>query len=294
MKGWMGVIVSILILVILMATRTDLPVARTATSQNRTELTPWAYLPTIRNQGEVIYVSSNLSGHSIAAECNPGGVSQCPCSEADVDLTVFEDHGEVTSNVREVHTYVNAIGYKKFTETFPNGDPITLGVYRYTGQFRLPGLPAQDPGQRENPEAAHMMIQFWDGRNALYPSNKTTLEGTIFWTLNPWEADYKHIKVYVQPLQLFDTGIVLSPDLDWHPFELIVDLANQRYVSITVDGMYKDLSAMPLAQVYHPEWGDDLSFIITTESLATWPQAGCPNIFEWTMWYKDLALSRLP
>ncbi|MCA9872731.1 MAG: hypothetical protein KC441_03730 [Anaerolineales bacterium] len=294
MKGWMGVIVSILILVILVATGADLPAGSTANPKNSTELTPWVYLPYVSKQDEVIYVSSNLSGHSIAAECNPGGVSHCPCSEADVDLTVFEDHGEVTSNVREVHTYVNAIGYKKFTETFPKGDPITLGIYRYTGQFRLPGLPAPDPDQRENSEAAHMMIQFWDGRNARYENNKTTLEGTIFLTLNPWETDYKHVKVYVQPLQLVDTGIILDPVLGWHSFELIIDLATQRYVSITIDGDYRDLSGMSLAQVYHPEWGDDLSFIITTESLATWPQNDCRNIFKWTMWYKDLALSRLP
>jgi len=294
MKRWTAVIVPILILVILVATGTDDLAIRTATSQNSSELTPYAYLPYISNQGEVIYVSSNLSGHSVAAECNPGGVSQCPCSEMDVGLATFEEHGEVTSNVREVHTYVNAIGYKKFTETFPNGDSIALDTYRYTGQFSLPGLPAQDPYQRENPEAAHMMIQLWDGRNALFQSNKTTLEGTIFWALNPWAVDYGHIKVYTSPLQLINTGIIVPPDTQWHSFELIVDLANQKYVSIAVDGDSKDLSNTPLAQVYHPDWGDDVSFVITTESLASWPHDGCLYIFKWTMRFKNLALSKLP
>lgn len=294
MKRWMAVIVPILILVILITAGTDSFAEHTATSQNSSELTPYAYLPYISNQGEVIYVSPNLFGHSIAAECNPGGVSQCPCSELDVGLATFGEYGEVTSNVREVNTYVNAIGHKKFTETFPDGSPITLDTYRYTGQFSLPRLPVPDPNQRENPEAAHMMIQFWDGRNALYQSNKTTLEGTIFWELNPWAADYGHIKVYAWPLQLIDTGIIVPPDTQWHSFELVVDLASQRYISIAVDGDSRDLSSTLLAQVYHPDWGDDVSFIITTESLASWPQNGCPYIFKWTMRYKNLALSKLP
>jgi hypothetical protein len=145
----------------------------------------------------------------------------------------------------------------------------------------------------ENPEAAHMMMQMWDGRNALYGSQKRTLEGTIFWQLNPWTADYGHIKIYTGPLKLIDTGIVVEPDTRWHSFELVVNFANQRYVSIVVDGERRDVSEVPLATVHHPDWGSDVSFAITAESLASWPQGGCPYVFKWGMRYRDLRLSKM-
>lgn len=253
-----------------------------------------AYFPITLNQGQSIYHSSNLAGHNIFAECNPGGISTCPCSEADVAIGSHADYGEVTSNVREINTYVNAIGYHKFTEFFPDGSPITLGVYRYTGQFRLPLLPAPNIEQRKNPEAGHMMIQFWDGRDALHQSGNRTLEGTIFWTLNPWTAEYGHIKIYTESLALRETGIVIMPDNQWHTFELTVDLASRKYVSVSIDREKGDVRGVPLATVYQPEWGNDISLSITTESSASWPQNDCHYVFTWTMQYKDLELSKLP
>ena len=138
-----------------------------------------------------IYTSQNLVDFEPFAECNPGGETNCPCSEEDVRIESFENYGEVTSNVLKVNTYVNAIGHKKFIEIFPNGAPIILGVYKYTGRVKLPVIPSPDVNQSENPQSVHMMIQLWDGRNAFFPSNKTTLEGAIYWDLNPWIANYK-------------------------------------------------------------------------------------------------------
>jgi hypothetical protein len=254
-------------------------------------LTPQAFLPTVSRGFPPIYASRNLSGHEVFAECNPGGTSQCPCSADDVQIASLADYGEVTSNVEAEHTYVNAIGFKKFRETFPDGTPIALGTYRYAGQFRLPTLPEADPNQVANPQAVHLMIQLWDGRNALYASDKTTLEGTIYWQLNPWESDRGTIKVYVWPLELVDTGIVLAADTAWHTFELVVDLAAGRYLSITIDGQRADLSAFELAQVHHPEWADDVSLSITTESLAAWPGPACERVFTWTTQFRDLVFS---
>jgi hypothetical protein len=117
------------------------------------------------------------------------------------------------------------------------------------------------------------------------------LEGTIFWELNPWTADYGKIKVYTAPLNLIDTGLVVTPDTNWHSFELVIDLVNQKYVSVTIDGNTTDLNNILLAQVHHPEWGDDVSFNITTESLASWPGDGCPLVFKWTTRFRNLALS---
>jgi hypothetical protein len=140
----------------------------------------------------------------------------------------------------------------------------------------------------ENPQAAHMMIQLWDGRNALYQSDKVSLEGAIYWNLNPWTSDYGNIKVYVEPLNLVETGITLSPDTKWHTFELVVDLANQIYVSISIDEETRDLSHLQLAQVHQPDWGDEVALLITTESLAAWSGETCPTIFTWATRFKDL------
>jgi hypothetical protein len=252
-----------------------------------------AYLPILSNQTKILYSTHNLLGHTIFAECNPGGGTDCSCEQLDASISSFSDYAEVTSNIREHNTYVNAIGYKKFIEVFPDNQPITLGVYQYSGEFRLPVLPAPDLQQRDNPQAIHMMIQFWDGRNALLPMNDTTLEGTIYWDLNPWNADAGKIKVYAYPLELVDTGIFLQPDTDWHRFSLIIDLYQQKFVSVGIDGQTVYLKDISLARVYHDDWGEDLSLSLTTESMATWPQTQCNYIFKWTTQFRNLVFSQL-
>ena len=118
----------------------------------------------------LIYKSKNLSGHSIAAD---GSGSSCPYIPEDASIASFDTYGEVTSNPREVSVWVNAIGYKRFVENLPNGQPIGLGKYRYSGRFRLPALPAPDPNRRDNAENIRLRIQLWDGRNELFQSRKS-------------------------------------------------------------------------------------------------------------------------
>jgi hypothetical protein len=166
-------------------------------------------------QYEVIYTSQNLLGHDVTAECPIG--SSCQCFPENVDVVSKVSYGEVISNVRKTKTYVNAIGHKKFTETFPNGNSIVLGIYKYTGQVKLPVPPSPDVNQKENPQAVHMMIQLWDGREGLWDSNNNTLEGTIYWDLNSWTQDGKvgKIKIYIKGVDLpIDTGINIIP-LNW-------------------------------------------------------------------------------
>jgi len=237
---------------------------------------------------QVIYTSNNLSGHKLSAECNPGGGSSCPCSEEDIRLSVYSTHGEVISNIHARNTYVNAIGYKQFSEIFPHGEALFLGTFKYRGKIRLPVLPRADPNQTENPQAVHFMVQFWNGRQGF---EKISLEGAIYWNLNPWTSDYGGIKIYVKPLRLMDTGIILSPDTSWHTFELVVDLAAGHYVSITIDDETMDLEGHELARVAHPEWGEDLTINITTESLAAWPRETCSGIYTWTTQFKELEFS---
>jgi len=239
-------------------------------------------------QNKVIYTSQNLEGHIVAAECNPGGGTNCYCTDNDVSIVPFGNYGEVTSNVQKRNTYVNAIGHKKFIETFPMGDTIALSTYKYSVEFQFPTVPAPDANQMTNPQAIHIMIQLWDGRNALFQADRTTLEAAIYYELNPWHPDYGKIKVYRNPIALIDTGIKLIPDTTWHTFELVADFENKKYVSITIDSQAKDLSTVELARVSQPTWGNEVALNITTESLASWPQANCSLIFTWTTRFRDL------
>ena len=152
-------------------------------------------------------------------------------------------------------------------------------------------VPYPNPGQLDNGESLHVMTQFWDGRNALWQSNKRTLEGTIFWALNPWTSDFGKIKIYTYPLTLIDTGLTVPPDTSWHSFELVVNLADQTYVSIAVDGHTVDLQGVRLAQVYHPDWGSEVSFSNTTEVQNAFPQSTCAHIFRFAAQFRDLRLS---
>ena len=243
--------------------------------------------------GDPIYTSSNLAGHEVAAECNPGGATECSCSNSDVVIASSLEYGEVTSNIARRNTYVNAIGYKKFEETFPDGNPLRLGVYRYRGELRLPVVPRPDANQIANPQAVHMMIQLWDGRESLFQSARATLEGAIYYDLNPWGVDFGKIKIYTEPVQLIDTGVSLVPDDAWHTFELVVDLSQRTYVRVTIDNETRELSGIPLARVPQPTWGHEVALNITTESLAAWPQASCDLVFTWTTYFRNLRFGLL-
>lgn len=253
------------------------------------------FLPMVNQRSGEIYRSHNLQGHSTFAECNPGGGTQCTCTQQDALLQSFRDYGAVTSNPSLQHTYVNALGYQKFTEAFPDQSPLYLSIFQYTGQFRLPKVPNPDVHQHENGQAIHLMIQLWDGRNELYPANQHTLEAVIYWRLNPWEPEFERIQVYTYPADLIDTGITLPVDTRWHSFSLVADFVHQKYISIRIDDQTADLRAVPLAAVNHAtDFGPDISISITTESMATWPQQNCVYTFTWTTEFRNLVFSEIP
>jgi len=123
-------------------------------------------------------------------------------------------------------------------------------------------------------------------------SQQIHLGGDIYWDLNPWTAaEFGKIKVYTQSLRLIDTGIRLRPDTAWHRFDLVVDLQRRRYVSISIDEQTRDLGKTPLAEVRHADWGQEVALVITTESLAAWPNNnGHP--YTWTTRFRDIHLTR--
>lgn len=243
-----------------------------------------------------IYRSANLDGHAVDAECNPGGAQSCPCTRDDVALKVLPTHAEVTSNPRGNQTWVNAIGYKKFTSQLPDGCANLVARFRYSGRFRLPVVPRQNVNQEQNPDAAHAMIQYWDA------TTKNTIEGTIFLDLNPWRtcdtADgTMAVRIYEtsssSSLALWDTGLRLPCDTTWHTFKLEVDLVTRQYLSIAIDAQSRDLTAHQLAQVHQSTWTGESFLSLTTESEAAWPQSDCRNVFWWTTEFADVVLERL-
>ncbi|RCV64246.1 hypothetical protein C5S53_09725 [Methanophagales archaeon] len=235
-----------------------------------------------------VYTSKNLSNHSVTMECPDK--KNCSCTVDDVEITSFESYANVTSNVqRKENTYANAIGYK-LIETFPDDTPITSGIYKYEGKVRLPVLP--DVNQTEKPHAVQMSIQFQDGGE--------TLEGRIYWDLDPWTQDGKRgkIKVHTNGVDLpilTDTGIRSYQnkpfDTDWHTFELVVDFATQKYVTATFDDETKNLCDYELVQVESSSNDTNTFLNITTESLAARPSSN--ENFTWTTQFKDLNLSRI-
>ena len=237
---------------------------------------------------EIIYTSTDLEGHIVSAECNPGGGSDCPCTNEDVAIASFDGYGEVTSNPRERPTWVNAIGGVQFVETLPDGAPVAMDTFRYRGEARLPTLPNPDPGQLENAQAVHFMMLLWDGRDALFEADKTSLEAAIYWNLNAWMEDCGSIKVYTTDYELIDTGITVEPDTEWHRFEMTVDFARGEYVSIAVDGVEVDLAGIAVLELHRPDWGDEVAVIITTESMATWPHHECTTVHRWTTQFRDI------
>ncbi len=241
---------------------------------------------------QTIYESLNLSGHTVVPECNPGGTTACPCISRDVALISYQEYGEVISNLRRRRTYVTAIGMKKFVETDTRGDSLSPGIYRYSGEFRLPVIPAPDINQTYNPQAVHLMIQFWDGRDKFFNADDSTFEGTLYWDLNPWTPDLGKVKIYVSPCDLIETGMLLPIDADWHRFELVVNLKTKSYVSLAIDDQNRTLDSLRLARVFHPDWTEDISLTITTESLAAHPGDNCDNVFSWRTHFKALKFEK--
>ncbi len=276
-----------------------LPVMLSVRSEVHSSGSELTFLPLITSNREVIFQAPTLEGYDIFGECNPGGGTVCACDPfLDAALVHQSGYSEVISNPRRVSTYVNAIAGKRFQEVFPDGAPLDLGKYLYQGEFRLPIMPALDVTQTQNSQGVHMMIMLWDGRNVLYPADGRTLEGSLYWELNPWKNDYGWFKVYTnsafdpEQLALAETGIQLAPDTLWHSFEVVVDLTSQSYISVRIDDHYADLGHIHLAKRAQPSWGLDVSLIITAESMATWPQTYCPYIFTWTTYFRNVLFRR--
>ena len=113
----------------------------------------------------------------------------------------------------------------------------------------------------------------------------------MYWYINPWTDEFGRFAVYTgRPPRLLDTDLYVKPDTAWHSFELVADFANDRYISISVDGQTQELQA-DLAHVYHPEWQDDFAFIITAESMNAWPGgAHCLRTFGWSTRFRSMKL----
>ncbi len=250
--------------------------------------------------GKLIYSSTNLSGHASFVECNPGG-GNCECNDNNNHLVSYSDYGIVTSNPDHVNTYENIIGYKKFEHTFPDNSAIQLGMYKYKGEFRFPYLPSTDPAAYYNGQVAHMMIQLWDGSDALFQSENKTLEATIYLNINAWDNPPNTGKVQFYTIDNTPQNIpdpnnpsvpwYIDLDTQWHKFQIIADLKNKKYIAISIDNKTAFLNTYDLHRVFHDDWGEDVSLVITTESQSASPQSNCLPAFTWPIYYKNTELS---
>ena len=251
-------------------------------------------LPVLRadDPGTLIYHNwGALEDYEVVPECNPGGTTRLPCGPDDVGIQHQRDEFSiVTANTRRRKVFVNAIARKRFTDRTPDNKPLELGTYRYIYAVRLPQLPQKDGVHCG--EAVHQMIQFWDGANRISNSRGRTIEGAIYWDINPHSDDFQHIKVYSgDPLKLIDTGIVVPADIQWHTFEIRVDLKKQIYTGMVIDDQWNPLTGIPLARVPQPTWGKDVSLILTAESENAFP--GNPaSLRQWATQFKDVKLFR--
>ncbi|MBS2965870.1 hypothetical protein KGA66_22670 [Actinocrinis puniceicyclus] len=241
-----------------------------------------------------------LTGYGVSTECNPGGTTNFPCGPSDVAISTGSDSTgqftQVTANPRGIATFVNAIGNIHLTNTTPDGQPIRLTTYRYVLAFRLPRIPTTTSAPWIG-EQMHEMIQFWDGSNRLWNANKHTLEAAVFWKLNPWDPNHGRVMVYTTggngALSAVDTGFSLPLDTNWHYFEINADLRNRVWAGIGLDGtQWNPLTNLPLAQIYHPDWGNDLSLILTGESENAYPGSTNPIVTQWTTDFRDVKLYR--
>jgi hypothetical protein len=239
-----------------------------------------------------------LAGFGVNAECDPGGGSNFPCGTSDVSIVADASGGfsNVTANASGRVTFVNAIGNKAFVDTTPDQQPLRLATYRYLYAVRLPRVPTKTSAPWIG-EQVHQMIQFWDGSNRLWQANKHTLEAAIYWKLNPWDAGYGKIFAYTKDangaLASVDTGITVPPDTNWHVFDVRADLANRVWAGCAVDDHWAPLTNVPLAQIYQPTWGSELSMHLTAESENAYPGATNPIVTQWTTEFKDPKLYRL-
>jgi hypothetical protein len=230
-----------------------------------------------------------MAGYGVSTECNPGG-GGFSCGPGDVAIVHGSQFTEVTANPNGHITFVNAIGNRKFTGTTPDGAPVMRARYQYVYAIRLPRVPTTTSAPWIG-EQTHQMIQYWDGRD---PS-KNTLEAASFWKLNPWSPDHGKIMVYTRDgngnLAIHDPQIRVEPDTNWHVFDIRADLANKVYDGISIDGHWNPLTNVPLAQIHHPDWGTDLSLILTAESENAYPGSP-PIVTQWTTQFKDPKLYR--
>lgn len=273
-------------LMILCALKTDPPL-----NNNHQFWNQYSTLPGMITAGfeGPVYHSVNLSGHEVFAECFNQGNSSCQCDQSDAALVSYADYGTVTANPGKRFNFVNAIGFKKFTGSLTPEIPVRTDVYCYTAEVRLPVLPSDDITSQANPQNVHIMIQLYDGNNTLWNKGKITREATIYWDLNPWNpSEYGKIKIYVDPITLYDTDIRLNPDLNWHTFEIKADFVNCKYISVKIDDQSVSLSSQSLASVSHDDWDNTNFLSITTESGNA--SNDCDKIFYWETQFRNINL----
>lgn len=242
-----------------------------------------------------------LAHYQLTLEANPGNNGHYPTTPdmSDVGMRNTVALGRpctaVTANVKPRNVYTNALAFYKLNTKTPDGKPIALTTYRYDFAVRLAHAPVAEQGPY-NGQSVEMSMQFWDGSNDLWKADKRQVEATIYWDMNPWDKTCGEIFVYTQGpgggLKLYDTGIYLKPDTNWHTFELRADLGRKLWTGITIDGRTNPLTNLPLLLRRHADWGPGVFLALTAESMNCYPGPEAKYVNQWTTDFADVRLYR--
>ncbi|HEX5324815.1 MAG TPA: hypothetical protein VFW40_13590 [Capsulimonadaceae bacterium] len=246
--------------------------------------------------------SGPLAHYALTLEANPGINGPYPTTPdmSDVSMKTVTAGGamctELIANTKPRNIYANVLAFYKLNGKTPDGKPIQLTTYRYQFAVRLEHVPVARQAPY-NAQSVEMSLQFWDGSNTLWHADKRQVEATIYWDLNPWSKSFGEIMVYTNAanggLKLYDTGIHLTPDTNWHTFALSADLARRVWSGITIDQRTNPLPNLPLLLRKHEDWGGGMAIALTAESMNCYPGPKASYVNQCTTDFKDVKLSRV-
>lgn len=249
-------------------------------------------LTAIAEQTTQLYrADGGLSGYQISAEKNPGGIAKTTVlEEDDVAIRHTKDYSEVTANPLRRRAFVNAVGTIKFLDRTPDGSPVRKGKYSYECQVRLPSPPKRS-GTMPTGDTVGIRLRYCDA------TGDHTLDGGIFWAINPAKANYSHI-LLVSSREgknvLVDTGVIMKPDDSWRRFSVGCDLNSQMYTSVSIDNLYKEIKAVPLVKSSRGGGEKELALRLTieaTNALVEDALAKCP---AWSAQFRNARLFWVP
>ncbi len=202
---------------------------------------------------------SDLSGWStVLGDGIWTGPGQVPVNSGDVRTDHHGDRSTLWANVNRRGVMAHNITY------LPQTDSRALDLtHNASFDFRMPYVPKG--GGTYNAQTLEAGLFVWDGGGS-----RRDLGLAFQWILNPWMAEFGHIRVWAQQ----GDGVVwksvsyLRPDTETHRAILVLHPAGQL-ASLHIDG-----NAIPVAMTRTPKasnWTSDTVARLQNEIISLWP-----------------------